>query len=168
VGTGHIDEDPKNCQLGQNLMAAQIKPDGLAVSDRRAIEKTTAAIQDGKTNYFQLPHQDLTAPGEVKLALFADGQRPVARLTWQTAYAGDEPISHYEVLRDGQRIGRVNCRPQTDKTPFVFEDNAASAGAHKYVVAAVDAIGRRAEAADLLAPAWRPKGLRRARSLRGN
>src|SRR5450759_1858892 len=26
VGTGHIDDDPKKCQLGQNLIAAQIKP----------------------------------------------------------------------------------------------------------------------------------------------
>src|SRR5947209_1868795 len=67
VGTGHIDEDSKNCQLGQNLIAAQIKPNGLSVSDRRAIENTTATIQDGKTNYFQLPHQHLTPPWELAL-----------------------------------------------------------------------------------------------------
>ena len=38
VGTGHIDDDPRICQLEQNLIAAQIKPNGLPVSDRRAIE----------------------------------------------------------------------------------------------------------------------------------
>ena len=153
VGTGHIENDPKNCQLGQNLIAAQIKPNGLSVSDRRAIEKTTATIQDGKTNYFQLPHQDLTPPREVALSQDSAGGKRTVKLTWQTAYAGDEPISHYEVLRDGQKIGRVDYRPQVDKTPFLFEDKTATAGAHKYLVATVDAIGRRAEAGDLTASA---------------
>src|SRR5450756_1326597 len=73
VGTGHIDDDPKKCQLGQNLIAAQIKPTGLSMSDRRAIEKTTATVQDGKTNYFQLPHQDLTPPRDVALSRDAAG-----------------------------------------------------------------------------------------------
>ncbi len=153
VGAGHIDDDPRNCQLAQNLIATQIKPDGLSVSDRRAIEKNTATIQDGKTNYFQLPHQDLTPPRDVALAQDSAGGRRVVTLTWQTAYAGDEPISHYEVLRDGQNIGRVNYRPQVDKSPFLFEDKIAAEGAHKYAVATVDAIGRRAEAGDLTAAA---------------
>ena len=87
------------------------------------------------------------------LAQDSAGGRRVVELTWQTAYAGDEPISHYEILRDGQKIGRVNYRPQVDKTPFLFEDKTAAAGAHKYVVATVDAIDRRAEAGDLTASA---------------
>ena len=153
VGTGHIDDDPRICQLGQNLMAAQIKPDGLSVSDRRAIEKTTAAIQDGKTNYFQLPYQALTPPREATVEQDSATGRRRVRLTWQTAYAGDEAISHYEIVRDGQKTGRVSHRPQADKTPFVFEDNSVSAGAHTYVVATVDATGRRAESDELLAPA---------------
>ncbi|HEY5162627.1 MAG TPA: aldo/keto reductase [Terriglobales bacterium] len=153
VGTGHIDDDPKKCQLGQNLIAAQIKPTGLSMSDRRAIEKTTATVQDGKTNYFQLPHQDLTPPRDVALSRDAAGGMSIVKLTWQTAYAGDEPISHYEVLRDGQKIGSVNYRPQVDKTAFLFEDKTAAGGSHKYVVATVDAIGRRAEAGELTASA---------------
>jgi len=153
VGTGHIDDDPKICQLGQNLIAAQIKPNGLPVSDRRAIEKVTAPIQDGKTNYFQLPYQDLTPPREVALTRDSASGTHVVKLTWQTAYAGDEPISHYEISRNGQKVGRVNYRPQVDKTPFLFEDKTAAAGAHKYVVATVDEIGRRAEAGDLTASA---------------
>jgi aryl-alcohol dehydrogenase-like predicted oxidoreductase len=151
VGTGQVDDDPKNCQLEQNLIAAQIKPNGLSVSDRRAIEKTTAEVQGGKTNYFQLAHQDLTPPRDVALAQdWASGRR-IVKLTWQTAYAGNEPISHYEILRDGERIGRVDYRPQLDKSPLLFEDRAAAAGGHKYVVATVDAIDRRAEAGDLTA-----------------
>jgi hypothetical protein len=153
VGTGHIDDDSSKCQLVQNLLAAQIEPNGLAVSDRRAIEKTTASIQDGKTNYFQLPHQGLTPPREVALAQDSAGGGRVVKLTWQTAYAGDELISHYEVFRDGEKIGRVNYRPQTDKSPFLFEDKIAAAGTHRYVIAAVDVINRRAEAADLTAAA---------------
>jgi len=153
VGTGQIDDNPAKCQLAQNLIAAQIKPNGLAVSDRRAIEKITAVVQGGKTNYFQLPHQDLTPPRDAALTEDAASSQRTVKLTWQTAYAGDEPISHYEILRDGQQIGRVNYRPQIDKTPFLFEDKAATAGAHKYVVATVDAVGRRAEAGELTASA---------------
>ena len=153
VGTGQIDGDPRKCQMQQNLMAAQIKPNGLSVSDRRAIEKTTATVQDGKTNYFQLPHQDLTPPRDAALAQdSADGKR-VVKLSWQTAYAGDEPISHYEILRDGQKIAQVAHHPQIDKTPFRFEDKTAAPGAHKYKVASVDAIARRAESPDLTASA---------------
>jgi len=75
------------------------------------------------------------------------------RPTWQTAYAGDEPLSQDEVLRDGQKIGRVDYRPQVDETPFLFEDKTASAGAHNYVVATVDETGRRADAGDMTASA---------------
>ena len=39
IGTGHIDADPAACQLQQNLLAAQIEPNALSVSDRREIEK---------------------------------------------------------------------------------------------------------------------------------
>lgn len=64
IGTAQIDADPKSCQLQQNLAAAQIAPDALSVSDRRAIEKMTSSVKDGKTNYFQLPQVALTAPRE--------------------------------------------------------------------------------------------------------
>jgi hypothetical protein len=126
--------------MEQNLLAAQVLPNGLSVSDRRAIEKITSAVQDGKTNYFQLPHQALTAPRDVAVE-----QTPqMARVTWHTAYAGDEPVSHYEIVRDGQKIGQVAHHAQTTKAPFVFEDEKAGDGARKYEVAAVDIAGRRA------------------------
>jgi len=151
VGTGQIDDDPKKCQLEQNLIAAQVKPNGLSALNRRAIESSTATVQDGKTNYFQLPHQDLTPPRDVALAQDSASGKRIVKLTWQTAYAGNEPISHYEILRDGEKIGRVDYRPQLDKNPLLFEDRAVATGGHKYVVATVDAIGRRAEAGDLMA-----------------
>jgi hypothetical protein len=153
IGTGQIDDEPKNCQMEQNLAAAQIAPNGLSVSDRRDIEKTTSTVQGGKTNYFQLPHQDLTPPRDVLVARALSGGRNVVRLTWQTAYAGDEPISHYEISRDGAKIAHVVHHPQTDQTPFSFEDQKAGERTHKYEVATVDAIGRRAPQGDLLAPA---------------
>jgi aryl-alcohol dehydrogenase-like predicted oxidoreductase len=153
IGTGQIDDDPKGCQMEQNLIAAQIQTKGLSVSDRRSIEKITAAVQDGKTNYFQLPHQDLTAPRDVVVAQAPGGGKRVVKLTWQTAYAGDEPISHYEISRDGEEIGRVDHHPQTNKTPFSFEDQKAGANTHKYEIATIDAIGRRASKGDLIAQA---------------
>lgn len=152
VGTGHIDNDSKNCQLEQNLIAAQIKPNGLSLSDRRAVEKTTATIQEGKTNYFQLPYQHVTPPRNVSVGQHSAGGSRIVTLTWQTGYAGDEPISHYEILRDGQMMGRVEYRPQVDKTPLQYEDKTAGAGAHRYVVATVDSIGRRAAASEVTAP----------------
>jgi hypothetical protein len=147
IGTGHIDDDPKNCQLEQNLAAAQISPKGLSVSDRRAIEKTTGRVQDGKTNYFQLPHQDLTPPRDAAVVREPGG----VKLTWQTAFAGDEPISHYEISRDGAKIGQVAHHPQVDKTPFAFVDKSAGGSTRKYEVATVDASGRRASMGELVA-----------------
>ena len=153
IGTGQINDDPQNCQMEQNLIAAQITPSGLSVSDRRAVEKKTSTIQDGKTNYFQLPHQDLTPPRDVEVAQSSSDGKRVVKLTWQTAYAGNEPISHYEVSRDGANAGRVPHRPQTDKTPFLFEDKNAGENTHKYTITTVDAIGRRASKEDVLANA---------------
>jgi hypothetical protein len=62
IGTGHISDDPAACQLQQNLSAAQIAPDGLSAPDRLDIEKLASVPQGGKTNYFQLPKQEMTPP----------------------------------------------------------------------------------------------------------
>jgi len=153
IGTGQIDDDPKKCQMEQNLIAAQISPNGLPVSDRRAVEKTTSRVQDGKTNYFQVSRQDLTPPRDAAVAQGPGGGGRAVKLTWQTAYAGDEPISHYEISRDGKNIGRVAHHPQINKTPFLFEDKTAGVNAHKYEITTVDAIGRRASRGDLVVQA---------------
>ena len=150
IGTGQIDDDARACQLQQNLAAAQIMPGGLSVADRRAIEKMTASVKDGKTNYFQLPGQALTPPREASAEQqMRDGKR-VVRLTWQTAYAGDEPLARYEIWRDHQKVGQVAHQPQVSRTPFLFEDAAGDKAAHTYSIASVDAAGRSAASGDLL------------------
>jgi aryl-alcohol dehydrogenase-like predicted oxidoreductase len=152
VGIGQISGDGKSCQLEQNLAAAQIAPQGLSESDRRTIEKTTASVKEGKTNYFQLPKSELTAPREAAAQQeMKDGSR-LARLQWQTAYAGDEPILSYEVWRDQKKVAAVPYKPQTSKEPFPFEEVIEDRSAHVYQVKTLDAGGRSAATTELLLP----------------
>jgi len=144
IGTGQIDNDAKLCQLQQNLAAAQISPAGLSISDRRAIERSTNPVKGGKTNYFQQPFQELTAPRAALAQQEMRGGKRVVRLQWQTAFAGDEPIAHYEVWRDQERISQVVHRPQISRKPFVFEDIVSDEFAHTYRIKTVDAVSRTA------------------------
>ena len=153
IGTGHIDEDPKACQMQQNLSAAQIMPKGLSVSDRRGIEKLSSIVKDGKTNYFQEPMQGLTAPREASALLEVRDSHRVVRLQWQTALAGDEPIVRYEIWRDQQKISQVAYQPQLSKKPFVFEDVVKDKAAHAYQLKTVDAVSRVAATEVLPIPA---------------
>ncbi|MFC2129655.1 hypothetical protein ACFLQX_02620 [Bacteroidota bacterium] len=131
IGIGHIDEDPLKCQLIQNYYAAQIEPDALSEDDRRKIEESTKHIKAGKTNWFQLDKEDLSAPGNVRI----EG----GVIAWDTAIAGDEPIEKYEVYADDKKIGELTHKPQITKKPFMFEGIEAG---KQYVVAAVDRVGR--------------------------
>ena len=144
IGTGQISDDPADCQMTQNLSAAQIAPKGLSTSDRLEIEKLAAAVKDGKTNYFQLPKQDLTAPREPSVEQTGRDGKRLANLKWQTAYAGDEPITHYEIWRDHVLVNKVAHQPQTTKNPFAFADAVADKTPHVYQIATIDAAGRRA------------------------
>ena len=66
-------------------------------------------------------------------------------LSWHIAFAGDYPISHYEVLNNGIRIGEVKHKPQTQKKKlfvYVVEDRDLSA----LEVTTVDEAGNRASA----------------------
>ena len=116
IGTGHVDTDPAKCQLQQNLTAAQIEPDGFGQSDRRAVEQQAARVRDGKTNYFQLAAEPLGPPRQAAVGQQVRNQQRLARLTWQMAYAGDEPIERYEIRRDGRKVAQVEHRPQTTKS----------------------------------------------------
>ncbi len=153
IGIGQVDDDPKRCQLRQNLSAAQIQPGSLSEGDRRAIEQKTAQVKHGRTNWFQAPAQPLTPPREPVVAQEVRDRRRVARITWHTAYAGDEPICRYEIRRDDGRVGRVEHHPQTSKTPFTFEDTVADGAAHTYKLLTVDAAGRTAATEELTVPA---------------
>jgi len=152
VGIGRISDDGRACQLEQNLAAAQIVPEGLGDGDRRAIEKTTALVKEGKTNYFQLPRNELAPPREAAAQqAMRDGRRR-ARLQWHTAYAGDEPILSYEIWRDQKKVAVVPHEPQTSRRPFTFEEAVEDRSAHVYQIKALDAAGRSAATADLLLP----------------
>jgi aryl-alcohol dehydrogenase-like predicted oxidoreductase len=150
IGTGHIDTDPAACQLHQNLLAAQIEPNALNASDRRGMEKLAGAVKDGKTNYFQAPAKALGAPRNPAAKQEMRGQKRVAQLQWQTAYAGDEPIVRYEIWRDNQKAGQIMHKPQVRQTPFAFEEVLSDKAVHHYQIATVDAAGRTAKTEDVL------------------
>ncbi|QGY43880.1 hypothetical protein GM418_09485 [Maribellus comscasis] len=136
IGIGQIDDDPVKCQLTQNFYAAQITPGGMPADERKKIEEHALKIKPG-SNYFQVVDKSgLSAPRDL--------QKEGNKITWQTAYAGDEPISHYEVTVDGKTAGKVEHKPQVLKEkPFVFElENMGS----EISVAAVDKAGNKAKA----------------------
>jgi aryl-alcohol dehydrogenase-like predicted oxidoreductase len=139
IGIGQIDEDPMKCQLVQNYYACQIEPDGLTDEERNQIELLAAGIKNGKTNYFQMEKIGLTPVRQLKKSDM--GEKSL--LTWQTAYAGDDPILKYEVTADGNKVGEVYHRPQLYlKEPFSIE---IPDSAKKIEVATVDTAGKRAE-----------------------
>ncbi len=144
IGIGEISDDPSQCQLSQNIAASQIKPGGLSESDRLDIEKTANLIKDGKTNYFQMEEGGLTAPRDIKTEIL-NGREVL--ITWNTAYAGDYPVDHYEVWRNNSKIGQVEHRPQTTMEPFQFKDNVDESTGYEYKIITVDKKGRKKEAA---------------------
>jgi aryl-alcohol dehydrogenase-like predicted oxidoreductase len=142
IGIGQISENPQECQLTQNIEAAQIKPEGLSETDRIAIEQTAHQVKEGKTNYFQSDKGGLTA---VRNTRFEKTGSQQIRLGWDTAYAGSSPIEYYEVWRNDQKAGEVKHIPQTTQKPFVFEDAIADTGKNEYKVVTVDRQGKRVE-----------------------
>jgi hypothetical protein len=149
IGIGHIDNDPGRCQLEQNLSSAQIKPGSLGDGDREEIEKSALQAKGGDTNWFQVPKEPLGTPREAAAEIVnQDGQKSV-RVTWQTAYASDAPIQFYEILKDGQSVGRVDHIPQTTRRPFQFESKVGADQPSAYQVVTVDGKGRRTPSAEL-------------------
>jgi len=136
IGIGHIDEDPLKCQLVQNFYASQVSEDEFTDEERLELERLGLKAKGGETNYFQMAYQDLTPPRNIRLA---DNQQ--MQLCWDTPYAGDKPLSHYEILRDGALIHTMQHTPQISKGPFTFE---LPHQGHEYMVVAVDAGGRKA------------------------
>jgi len=61
------------------------------------------------------------------------------KLSWDTSYAGNEPITHYEIVSDGEIVGTVPHHPQAFKEPFSYEISSGK----EFKVVAVDAIGRK-------------------------
>ncbi len=146
IGIGHIDDDPMKCQLIQNFYAAQINPGSLTEEERRNIEGLGMKAKDGQTNYFQDKKNELSAPNDV--ALHKEGS--TIELSWAMAYAGDEPVSYYEVLKNGEPAGTIKHVPIVTKDKNVFSDYFAKPD-DVYKVVAVDAIGRKAESGEFSA-----------------
>ncbi len=144
IGIGHIDSQVSQCQLTQNLSAAQVRPDALSAGDRQQIEALALHAKQGETNYFQLAKQPLGTPREPAAARQGEGDAHHVRLTWQMAYAADDPISHYSILRNGQVIGQVPHQPQTTKEPFQFVDSEAGSRPQSYQIVTTDAAERTA------------------------
>jgi aryl-alcohol dehydrogenase-like predicted oxidoreductase len=135
VGIGEINDNPLICQLTQNYYAAQIKPGELGENERRELEKIGARARNGETNYFQLADKGLTPPRNVRITK-SNG----VKLSWDTSYSGNEPITHYEIVSGDKVIGTVKHFPQVSKEPFTFVANSGK----EFIVVAVDAIGRKA------------------------
>lgn len=151
VGIGHIDENPGKCQLEQNLSAAQLAEP----LDQKQMEEIEAmVVSSGKGNanaYFQRSAIGLTPPRN--LGIENDSSMPAlgrhaVRISWDTAYAGTEPIERYDVYRDGELIGTVPHRPQITLKRFTYDDvldESQGGQSILYSVKAVDTKGNSAE-----------------------
>lgn len=146
IGIGKINEDPKQCQLTQNLLAAQVKTPTMNEAERLRIETLAAKAKNGETNYFQKAFQDLTPPRE-PIVIVNDEQSVV---TWHTALAGNAAISRYEVWRDDQLAGKIPFTPQTTKTPYLFVDQLKGAKPKKYILKTIDSLNREAATEPIL------------------
>jgi aryl-alcohol dehydrogenase-like predicted oxidoreductase len=149
VGIGRIDKEGRLCQLEQDLSAAQVRAESFSHTDREEIERLALRAREGRTNWFQVAQQPLGAPREASAQVENRDGRRVVRLSWQTAYAADEPIVRYEILRDERTVGQVEHRPQTTKSPFAFEDGSGEVGRHVYQVVTIDRADRRAAGSPL-------------------
>ncbi len=137
IGIGQISDDNLKCQLVQNFYASQIKPDGMSKQKRLEIEELAGRVKNGRTNWFQLPKTELSPPGNVMLE-----DTDHVQITWDTAYAADAPLSHYDVFREGKKVATVIHQPQITKDPFMFKDNTKG---RSYQIVAVDMEGNRSE-----------------------
>lgn len=144
IGIGHIDSEEQNCQLMQNMSAAQIQEDSLSQTDREEIETLAYTAREGQTNWYQEKKVPLGAPRQVRKFIENRDGNLVVQLTWQTAYAADDPIVYYEILRNDQPVGKVPHRPQTTKAPFAFEDVVQRGESLDYRVVTVDSAGKKA------------------------
>jgi aryl-alcohol dehydrogenase-like predicted oxidoreductase len=151
LGIGHIDEEPRRCQLHSNLAAAQLGA-ALPAAQLTAIEaKVAAAGKHGANGYFQRKAQGLGAARHVGVE--ADTTMPLfrrvaVRVRWDTAYAGAFAIERYQVLRDDAVVGEVQHAPQYTRAAFHFDDvlqGEAATRPHSYKVRTVDAAGNHAD-----------------------
>jgi hypothetical protein len=145
IGIGHISNKDEECQLTNNLAAAQILPDGLTEAERTAIETMAGKVKGGKTNYFQNAALPLTAPKEVSVVQNKENNVRNATISWNTAYAGDAPVKTYEIWRDGVKIKEIPFAPHITINPFTYSESLNDKTAHAYIMKVVDGKDRIAE-----------------------
>lgn len=150
IGIGQISNKNSECQLTNNLDAAQVLPDGFTGSERTAIEEMAGKVKDGKTNYFQNVALPLTAPKEVSVIQKKENNMRNATIQWNTAYAGDSPVKSYEIWRDGTKIREVPFIPQISMDPFSYSESLSDKSAHTYMIKVVDSKDRIAESQSVI------------------
>jgi aryl-alcohol dehydrogenase-like predicted oxidoreductase len=147
IGIGQISDDPEKCQLTKNIAASQISLDGLSESDRSDVENLTRNVKEGKTNYFQSDKSGLTSGQDFKAKQIEEMK---VELTWNSAYANNDPIDRYEVWRNDTKIAEISHKPQTSLEPFLYTDNLEETGQYSYKVVTVDTRGNEATTQTLL------------------
>lgn len=151
TGIGQISDDPQKCQLVQNVSAAQVGMEAFTTTDRENIESLTKSVKNGETNYFQEKYQALTPPQNINLVQGSVDDQHINSLTWHSAYAGNEPIEGYEIMRDDHKIANIPHKPQVDLLPFKYEDKVKETLAYTYKVVTVDAKGKRSTSEKMIA-----------------
>jgi len=142
IGIGQISDNEDECQLVQNIAAAQVMPDALSETDRNNIENMAGNIKSGKTNYFQLEKRGLTPAQNIQIEGAGNNR---IKITWDTAYAGNYPIDHYEIWYNNTRTATVKHFPQTSKIPFEYVHSPESLAKAEYSIVTVDKKGNEAE-----------------------
>jgi hypothetical protein len=121
-------------------------------SSDQSIENLTKYIKEGETNYFQLTGGlKPGAPGQPELTQKVDNSDREIKITWNTAYAGNEPLKCYEIYRDNEKIGTVDHKPQTGKDPFDYSDKVIDKDRHVYKIVTVDINERTADSEPVIA-----------------
>jgi len=144
IGTGQISNRYEECQMSNNVDAAQILPDGLSGSERREIEAMAAKVKEGKTNYFQVLAIPLTAPKEVMVNQKPDNDARNITVGWSTAFAADAPLKSYEIIRDGEKTGEKEFTVQITTDLHTWTEVLTDRKEHTYVVKVTDEMGREA------------------------
>ena len=132
----------QKCQLTQNITASQIAPDGLSETDRTDVETMTSKVKGGKTNWFQLDKSELSSGQDFQTKQI--GERKV-ELTWNSAYAHNDPIDRYEVWRNETKIGELPHQPQISTVPFRLIDDVQETGIQNYDLVTIDMGGNAAK-----------------------
>ena len=151
IGIGQVSNKYEECQLSNNLDAAQILPDGLTMAEREEIEAMAKRIKEGKTNYFQVAAIPVTAPKEVIVNQSVENNLRSVTVGWGTAFAADAPLKTYEILRDGNKVGEKEFTPQLTTDPFTWTETLEDRAEHNYIVKVTDINGREAFSSPVVA-----------------